>query len=224
MSQDRFIFETIDFQNQANTINNYVQVYNAQCNAAATGNTFKYASDYDRMKSLIGTKGKARESGYYNGLYATFYNLTVTNPTLPSSNGPGASGWGAQLGYAPINPVLINDAYLVSNAQKTDGVGVQIGGYLYSPVATTVSFQTVSDDGTVVYFNGAKVIDDWTYKASGPTTTTATNLTVNAGYNLLRILYFEGSNNAAFQFSYALPSNAYTGNVNCAFYYNYNQM
>lgn len=224
MSQDRFIFETVDFQNGANTINNFVQVYNAQCNAAATGNTFKYASDYDRMKSLLGSKGQTRTSGYYDGLYATVYNLTVTNPTLPSSNGPGNSGWGAQTGYGPINPVIINDTYLNAKAQKTDAVGVQIGGYLYSPVATTVLLQTLSDDGTVVYFNGAKVIDDWTYKLSGPTTTTSASLPVNAGYNLIGILYFEGSNNAAFQFSYALPSNAYTGNLGCAFYYNYNQM
>jgi hypothetical protein len=224
MSQDRFIFETVDFQNGANTINNYVDNYNAVNNAAVTGNTFKFKSDYDRMKNLLGGSGQTRTSGYYDGLYATVYNLTVSNPTVPSSNGPGNSGWGAQTGYGPIDPVLINDSYLYSKARGTDNVGVQIAGYLYSPTATTARLQTLSDDGTVVYFNGSKVIDDWTYKASGATTTTSALLTVNAGYNPVRILYFEGSNNSQFAFSYALSSNAYTGNLKCNFFYNYNQM
>lgn len=224
MSDPRFIFETVDFQNGANTINNYVDKYNAVNNAAVTGNTFKFRSDYDRMKNLIGNSGQSRSSGYYDGLYATVYNLTTSDPTLPSSNGPGGSGWGKQFWAGPIDPVIINDAYLQARAQKTDNVGVQISGYLYSPAATTVRLQTVSDDGTVVYFNGAKVIDDWTYKASGATTTTSAVLTVYAGYNPIRMLYFEGSNNSQYAFTYLLASNAYTGLLKCNFVYNYNQM
>lgn len=224
MSQDRFIFETVDFQNQANTINNYVQIYNAQCNAAATGNTFKYASDYDRMKNLLGSKGDTRLSGYYDGLYASLYALTVTSPTLPSSNGPSGSGsgWGRQLWSGPINPVLINDAYLQAKGGQSDYVGVQIGGYLYSPVATTVQLQTTSDDGVLVLFNGATVINNWTYH--GAATDTSAVLTVNAGYNPITIRYFEGVVTAQLDFVYKLASSAFTGNLGCAFYYNYNQM
>ena len=222
MSQDRFIFETVDFQDQAITINTYANTYNAQCNAAVTGNTFKYASDYDRMKSLIGTNGKPRTSGYYDGLYASLYAITVTNPTVPSSNGPGNSGWGRQLWSGPLNPVLINDAYLQAKGGQTDYVGVQIGGYLYSPVATTTTLQTTSDDGVVVFFNGTKVIDNWSYH--GPTTDTSATLTVNAGYNPIRILYFEGTVTSQFEFLYRLSNGPYTGNLGCVFYYNYNQL
>jgi len=222
MSQDRFIFETVDFQDQAITINNYATNYNAQCNAAVTGNTFKYASDYDRMKSLIGTKGQPRTSGYSDGLYANLYPITVLQPTLPSSNGPGSSGWGRQLWAGPINPIVINDAYLQARAGRTDYVGVQISGYLYSPVATTAIFQTTSDDGTVVFFNGAKAIDNWVYQ--GPTTTTSASQVVNAGYNPIQILYFEGAGSSQFEFAYRLGSGPYTGNLGCGFYYNYNQM
>lgn len=223
MSQDRFIFETVDFQNGANTINNYVDQYNANCNAAVTGNTFKFRSDYDRMKNLIGNSGKTRESGYYDGLYASLYALRTTNPAVPSSNGPGNSDWGRQLWTGPINPVSINDVYLQTRGGQSDNVGVQIGGYLYSPVATTATFQTTSDDGVLVYFNGAKVIDNWNYH--GPTTDTSATLTVNAGYNPIRILYFEGSVTGQLDFNYRMPiSSAFTGNLNCAFFYNYNQM
>ena len=223
MSEKRFIFETVDFQNGAATINNFVNVYNAQCNAPVTGNGFKFASDYDRMKNLLGGQGQSRNSGYYDGLYASLYSLTVTNPTVPSSNGPGGSGWGKQLWTGPIDPILINDAYLQARAQTASYVGVQIAGYLYSPVATTTTFQTVSDDGVVLYFNGTKVIDNWSYH--GAATDTSASLTVNPGYNSIRILYFEGEVTSQFDFVYKLPtSGAFTGNLKCNFFYNYNQM
>lgn len=224
MSQDRFIFETVDFQNQANTINNYVDTYNAQCNAAVTGNTFKYASDYDRMKNLIGSKGQARNSGYYDGLYVSLYATALVDPAVPSSNGPSGSGsgWGRQLWSGPIHLIGINDAYLQAKTGQSDNVAVQIGGYLYSPVATTVTLQTTSDDGVVVFFNGAKVIDNWTYH--GPATDTSAVLTVNAGYNPITIRFFEGQVTGLLDFVYKLASAAYTGDLNCVFYYNYNQM
>lgn len=222
MSQDRFIFETVDFQDQAITINNYASVYNAQCNAAVTGNTFKYASDYDRMKSLIGTNGKPRTSGYYDGLYANLYAITVTQPTLPSSNGPRNSGWGGRIWTGPIDPIAITDSYLQAKGGRADYVGAEITGYLYSPVATTAIFQTTSDDGTVVYFNGTKVIDNWVYQ--GANTTTSASLQVNAGYNPIQILYFEGGGSSQFTFLYRLSNGPYEGTLRNIFFYNYNQM
>ena len=223
MSEKRFIFETVDFQNGANTINNYVTVYNAQCNAPVTGNGFKFASDYDRMKNLLGSKGQTRNSGYYDGLYATYYNITVTQPTLPSSNGPSGSGWGRQLGSGPLTSINLTNQSLFNKAAQDTYTGVKIAGYLYSPVATTTTFQTTTDDGIIVYFNGTAVINNWTYH--GATTDTSASLTVNAGYNPIRILFFNGSVSAQCDFIYKIPSSgAYTGNLSCAFYYNYNQM
>ena len=222
MSDPRFIFETVDFQNGANTINNYVKTYNANCNAAATGNTFKFASDYDRMKNLLGSSGQSRNSGYYDGLYATYY-VNTAFPSVPSSNGPGASGWGKQLAAGQINVFPINDAYLQSKGIQPDNVCIQIAGYLYSPSNTTTTFQTVSDDGILVYFNDTKVIDNWDYH--GSETDTSVSLTVNAGYNPIRILFFEGGGTAELNFNYQLPTGAaYTGNLKCNFFYNYNQM
>jgi hypothetical protein len=222
MSQDRFIFETVDFQNGANTINNYVDQYNANCNAAVTGNTFKFRSDYDRMKNLIGNSGQSRNSGYYDGLYSTYYTITVTSPTLPSSNGPGSSGWGPQKAAEPLSVVLINDATLQAKTAQSDYVGVVVSGYLYSPVATTVTFQTTTSDGIVVYFNGAKVIDNWTYHTTATDTSAA--LTVNAGYNPITMIYFEGALVSRFDFVYTLSGSAPTGLLKCNFFYNYNQM
>lgn len=223
MSQDRFIFETVDFQNGANTINNYVDDYNAVNNAAVTGNTFKFRSDYDRMKNLLGNSGQTRTSGYYDGLYATYYAITVTSPTLPSSNGPGNTGWGKQLGAIPLTEVYLNNSNIFKYANQNTYTGVQVAGYLYSPTATTATFQTTTDDGIIVYFNGTPVINNWTYH--GATTDTSASLSVNKGYNPIRILFFNGTLTAQCDFQYQLPTAAaYTGNLKCNFFYNYNQM
>ena len=218
MSDPRFIFETVDFQNGANTINNFVKSYNA----VNTSNPFQFRSDYDRMKNLLGNSGQSRNSGYYDGLYATYY-VNTAFPSVPSSNGPGNTGWGRLLGQGPIDPILLNDTNLQAKLGQSDNLCIQIAGYLYSPKATNTIFQTRSDDGIVVFFNGTKVIDNWDYH--GAETDTSLTLSVLAGYNPVKILFFEGGGQAQLDFEYKLPaSNAYTGNLKCNFFYNYNQM
>jgi hypothetical protein len=230
MSQDRFIFDTVDYQNGANTVNNFVKIYNAQNNSAATGNSFKFKSDADRMKNLLGSQGQSRNSGYYDGLYVNLYNLTFTDgSTIPSINGPGGSGWGAKLWSGPIlNALAINDAYLSPKANKSDYIAAEIGGYFYSPVATTITFQPTSDDGVAIYFNGTNLSFTpaspvaWDYH--GPTTFTSATVTVNAGYNPIRILFFEGGGGALLNLSYRIGTGPYQTYFNCNFFYNYNQM
>lgn len=226
MSQDRFIFDTVDYQNSANTVNNFVKIYNARNNAAATGNSFKFKSDHDRMQNLLGSKGQSRNSGYYDGLYLNLYSLTYRDgSTIPSINGPGGAGWGAKLWSGPIlNLVNITDAFLTATIQQSDYILADIGGYLYSPTATTVTFQVSSDDGSALYFNGTNVISAsaWTYH--GTTTYTSAAVTVNAGYNPIRLLYFEGSVTSLLTMSYQLAGQPYQQLLTCNFFYNYNQM
>lgn len=225
MSEPRFIFNTLGYQNSANTFNNYVNSVNAASNAPATGNSFKFATDADRMKYLIGTKGQPRVSGYYNGLYASIYALTVTQngSTLPSINGPGDTGWGRQLWAGPLTDAInIGDSFLLQKSGLQNYVGVQIAGYLYSPVATTIVFETISDDGAAIYFNGALVINAWAYQS--PTKTTSASLTLNVGYNPIRILYFEGAGGSEFRFSYSIASGPVVNSLSCDCFYNYNQL
>jgi hypothetical protein len=224
MSDPRFIFETVDFQNGANTINNYVTVYNAQCNAAVTGNTFKFRSDYDRMKNLIGSSGQSRNSGYFEGLYINLYIITVTQPTLPSINGPGNPGWGALLKSQPfVGPLAINDDYLAKTVNRADYVGAQFSGYIYAPAATTVTFYGTSDDGAVVYVDGVQVTGTGSWVYQGPTAFTSTPASLRAGYTPVRILYFEGAGGSVFTLSYSLGSGPIQ-QFPCNFFYNYNQM
>lgn len=225
MSEPRFIFNTVDYQNSANTFNNYVDQVNATNNAAATGNSFQFRTDADRMKYLTGIKGKPRVSGYYPGLYTTLYKLTVlqNGSTLPSINGPGGSGWGQQLWAGPItDAVNIDDAFLVSRTGNGDYVGIQLAGYIYSPVATTITFQALADDGVAVYFNGNLVINGWVYQ--GPTQYTSATVALNVGYNPIRVLFFEGSVSCIFKFSYRITGSSTPANISCDCVYNYAQM
>ena len=226
MSQDRFIFDTVGYQNSANTVNNFVKIYNAQNNSAVTGNGFKFKSDAERMQNLIGNKGQTRNSGYYDGLYVSLYNLTYTDgATIPSINGPGSAGWGKKLWAGPI-PDLVNitDSYLLEKTSQSDYMLADVGGYLYSPVATTVTFQVTSDDGSALIYNGANVISAsaWTYH--GPTTYTSAALPVFAGYNPVRLLFFEGAVTGLLTMSYKIGNGPYQQLLPCNFYYNYNQM
>ena len=224
MSQDRFIFDTVGYQNSANTVNNYVKIYNAQNNAAVTGNGFKFKSDADRMKNLLGSKGQTRNSGYYDGLYMNLYNLTYTDgATVPSITG--GDGWGAKLWSGPIlDLVNIDDAFLTKTIRQSDYVIALISGYLYSPIATTAIFQVTSDDGSALFVNGTNVINAAAWSYHGPTTYTSGTVTINAGYNPIRLLFFEGGVSCILQFSYAIGGGPFQQRLPCNFFYNYAQM
>jgi hypothetical protein len=56
---------------------------------------------------------------------------------------------------------------------------------------------TLSDDGVRVYFDGERVIDDWT---AGPPKRNTAELEVKAGRHDIRIEFFEGGNTAMLHF------------------------
>jgi hypothetical protein len=219
-----FIFDTVGFQNSGNTVYSYAQNYNAVNNAAIIGNTFKFKSDRDRMYALTGAQAQPsyRTSGYSNFLYTSFYNMTVVNPTLPSSNGPGNSGWGAKLGSGAFNPTNFNDTFLQNKTGKDNYVLAAISGYMYVPTTTTGQLQTISDDGVVAYVNSTNVINNWTYH--GPATDTSSVFTLQKGYNPITVYYFEGAGGAVFQLAFKVGDSAFTNNQQCLCYHNYNQL
>lgn len=52
-----FVFNTVQYQNSANTVYNHKEAYNIRKNAAVTGKTYKFKTDYERMQALIGCYG-----------------------------------------------------------------------------------------------------------------------------------------------------------------------
>jgi hypothetical protein len=223
MAASNLIYDaTVGRQNADNTVFNFVKNFDATNNAVVTGNTFKFASDRDRMAALLGAKGTPANAGYFDFLYTRIYSITVTDPVVPSINGPGGSGWGSQLAEGAFHPVVYNDEFFQKKANRSELIGVVVSGYVYVPIATTGQFQTISDDGVLVNVNGVNVINNWTYH--GPTTDTSAVVTLNTGYNPISIFYFEGAGGAILDFKIKIGSGPFTNNLKCICYHNYAQL
>ncbi len=130
------------------------------------------------------TSGAATGSSYSNFLWTRFYNLTGD----PSINGPGSAGWGSPIGTAgAYTPINFQDGD--SRIGQSDYVGIISKGFMYSATATVVTFYTVSDDGIVLFFNGANVLQNWTYH--GDTVNYSASVTLPAGYTPIELRFFE---------------------------------
>lgn len=53
-----FVFESPAFQNAANMVYVYKQNIDALANATATGNTYRFKTDFERMQYLLGLYGR----------------------------------------------------------------------------------------------------------------------------------------------------------------------
>lgn len=224
MASSNLIYDaTVGRQDGDATLFNFVRNYDATNQAATTGNTFKFASDRDRMSALLGSRGLSRTSGYYNYLYARYYNMTVTDPDLPSDQGPGSYGWGAQIGNGqPLNPVFINNASLLKSIKQQYNVLVTVEGYIYAPVPTTFQFKTITDDGISVRVNGSSVINNWSYH--GPATDDSGPVILHPGYNPIQIYFFQGSIGCLLDFQVRIGKGPWITDFSCLAYHNYNQL
>jgi hypothetical protein len=100
----------------------------------------------------------AMPSGYSNGLYIRFFDITDPNPDIT----PGNRGWGGRMGTAnAYTRVLFHDW----NLARFDRCGVVAKGYYIAPGPETLTIMTDSDDGIYVAFNGRQVIRNWSIHA-----------------------------------------------------------
>ncbi len=53
-----FVFESVQWQNAANTVYEHVKAYNTTEKAVRTGKTYKFKSDYERMQYMLGQKNR----------------------------------------------------------------------------------------------------------------------------------------------------------------------
>jgi hypothetical protein len=136
--------------------------------------------------------------------------------TIPPS--PGVGG-GSGLSGSYFGNVGLSGAALVTRTEgvnfswgtvapavgvPADGYSVRWSGTVEAPLSGTYRLQTISDDGVRVTFNGARVIDNWTYH--GPATDTAAPVTLVAGTKYpITIEYFEGSQGATARLLWQTP-------------------
>jgi hypothetical protein len=222
MASSNLIYEpTVGKMNADNMVFKYAENYNIVNNAAVTGNTYKFKSDRERMQALIGARGNSRNSGYFDGLYIRFYPITLLDPTLPSQTV--GTGWGSQIGTPGVlNKIQFTSAFFGEKTGNSTYIGCSINGYVYTPVATTAQVQTRSDDGSVVFINGALVLNNWFYQ--GATTRTSSDFNLNAGYNSITINYFNGAGPGSLNFAINIGNTGFTSELGCICFHNYNQL
>ena len=56
--KEPFIFNTVQYQNSANTVYEHAKAYNTANSAATTGKTYKFKTDRERMQALLGKFGR----------------------------------------------------------------------------------------------------------------------------------------------------------------------
>ena len=214
-------YYSVAFQNGANTIFNFQQTNAIQ--ALQPSGTTQFKSDFDRMKAKIASnayrQGAIPTNNYNNSLYSRFYSL---NSAPPSSNGPGNSGWGSQIG----TPGAYDPIYFVesdSRIQKTTNVGIVTAGFLYSPSNTTVRFQTVSDDGIRLDFNGSNIINSFIPMSQSTITSVACQLYSNQ-FHPITLTYYQGAGTMTCQLYYNIASNGFTNDGLGLLYHNYRQL
>jgi hypothetical protein len=207
-----FIFDSIASQNAANT------VYN---NTLVTSNVFsKYKTDRERMQALVGRRGVTRTSPYSDYLYSRVYSITSS---VPSIAGPGNAGWGAELpGAGSYNPIFFrNDGTSPFKPPQYEYFAVVTSGYVYSPSNTTIQFNTTSDDGNILYFNGSVVINNWSLH--GASTATSAVLTLNKGYTPITFISYNWQAAYSADLVYHIDSLPYTANGYGVFYHDNSQ-
>jgi len=207
-----FIFDSIASQNAANT------VYN---NTLVTSNVFsKYKTDRERMQAPMGQRGAIRTSPYSNYLYSRVYNITSS---VPSIAGPGNAGWDVEIpGAGAYNPISFrNDGSSTFKPPQYEHFAVVSSGYVYSPSNTTIQFNTTSDDGNILYFNGSVVINNWSLH--GASTATSAVLTLNKGYTPITFISYNWQVSYVADLLYHIDGITYTANGYGVFYHDNNQ-
>ncbi len=199
MTDRGVIFNNLAFQKGANATYQFKVDYDA-----ATGQTYQYRSDWERMQSKLGKVGLGQQ--YEPNLYCRFYN--ITSGVIPNFYGPPGADWGTEKGTPGAYPINFNNGFPGTSTYFNTGVIAK--GYIYTPVATTVQLRTVSDDGVAVFLNGVPVINNWTNHSS--TTDTSAVLQLIPGYTPVEVRYFNGGVDGVLQLSYNLGGSGFNQN------------
>lgn len=181
MGDRRFIFDNVAFQNGANTAYQFTVDYQN-----ANGTPYQFRSQTERIQALMGKKGQ--QETYLPNLYCRFYNITPAGQ-IPSQFGPGNAGWGAEIGTPGAYSVNFSNSF--PGTTQVQNVGVIAKGYVYTPEATTLRVQTISDDGIAVYLNGIPILQNWTQH--GSTTDESKQYPLLRGYTPIEVRYFNNA-------------------------------
>jgi hypothetical protein len=147
---------------------------------------------------------------YSDYLLTTVYSLAAQVPDRsgPYNAGGNNIGWGSIIQSATANRYI---HYGNNNSVYINGYGNYscfTSGYVYSLIDTVINLRVVSDDGIIVNFNGANVIDQ--FRAQGATQYDSGNLQISAGYTPIRITWYDTGGGGQYDFYYSYDQSNFT--------------
>jgi autotransporter-associated beta strand protein len=143
--------------------------------------------------------GFSGDLGAFNAYFAGKGNANVSAPTttggrinLKFSTGVGLDGGG------PDTATFADQGFMATN-----NMAIRLSGTIYLPVAGDYVFTTRSDDGSVVYIDGVKAVDNNLYQ--GMTTLNGPPITLIAGTHTISVGFYEGGGGSGLEVRYTIP-------------------
>ena len=140
---------------------------------------------------------------------ATKAVLKPAKPVSPTQNGTSYKYYEGQ--YKRVSdieksPMLENGVMpepSIKNAKQEDYFGYTFEGYIYAPEDGVYTFQTRSDDGSVLYIDGELVVDN---DGSHAAITATGFIALKKGYHPYKLYYFEDYEGDHFSWAWKTPS------------------
>ncbi|MBQ4802096.1 carbohydrate-binding protein [Aquimarina sp. MMG015] len=137
-------------------------------------------------------------------------NSPLTDVTPPSNLASGISyvyyegNWNSLPNFNSLSPIStgIASAIDLSNTQSQDNFGLTFNGYINVPSNGSYTFYTTSDDGSTLWIDGIKVVDnDGLHGAREESGTVC----LEAGYHEIEVLFFERTGGNVLSVAYEGP-------------------
>lgn len=123
---------------------------------------------------------------------------TVSNPTTTSNRqNLGFSSGGAIEGQGPDTATFIDQGFTAVN-----NMAVRLSGNFVAPVSGVYTFKTRSDDGSVLFIDGVKVVNNNNYQGM---TTAGGAIQLSAGPHSISVGFYEGTGGSGLEVRYSLP-------------------
>jgi hypothetical protein len=156
---------------------------------------------------------------YSDYLLTTVYSLAAQVPDRsgPYNAGGNNIGWGSIIQSATANRYIHygnnNNVYISGHGNYS----CFTSGYVYSLLDTVINFRVVSDDGIIVNFNGANVIDQ--FKGQAATQYDSGTLQISAGYTPIRITWYDTGGGGQYDLYYSYDQSNFTDDLLGRFYH-----
>lgn len=145
--------------------------------------------------------GFSTDLAAFNNYFASKGTAVVIAPTTTA----GRQNLGFSVGGAINGGGSDGAPFTDQGFTATDNMAVRFSGNFLAPVAGDYTFTTRSDDGSVLFIDGVKVVNNNNYQGM---TNASGNITLTAGVHTISVGFYEGGGGAGLEARYTLPGGA----------------